>query len=132
MSPDEIRASIATALYTSWATCTEISWPNLSFTPPQNTAWIKPRIVMGSSEEGEIGESGVGVRAGTLLLSIFIPVNGGVSEGNVYAARLENLFRRQVLNGVMFGEPFTTDIGPDGSGSYHIQTVIPFQTFIGE
>ena len=131
MTLEEIRSAIMNELTSSWATATPICWPNQMFREP-NDIWIKPTIRMGETFYGEIGESGVGLRTGVLMIQIFDLANNGTKNSLDYAARLETLFRRQDLEGVMFRESSTDIIGLDENGYWNTLISIPFETWIGE
>lgn len=133
MTPENIRSSMASYLSASWATCTDISWPNIVFTPEEGSSWIRPIIKMGNTYEGELGETGVGVRNGVLMISVFTPLDSGTKTGYDLAGRLETAFRRRITSeGIMFGEPNTTEVGKDPNGFYHHLMSVGFQTFVGE
>ena len=134
MSPDEIRSSIMATIASTWATKTLIDWPNQTFTAPSAAPWIRPRIKMGNSYVGELGDAGgIGVRVGVLMISIFVPPGTGIKTSNVYANTLETLFRRAEINGVRFDEPNTDYIGVDEENGFaHTMVSIDFNTWIGE
>ncbi|MFA6946482.1 MAG: hypothetical protein WC220_11335, partial [Pedobacter sp.] len=64
MTLEQIREEIMNKFSTSWATATDICWPNQSFKEPNDT-WIRPIIKMAETVYGEIGQ-GVGLRNGIL------------------------------------------------------------------
>lgn len=132
MTPENIRLAVIAALSSTWATKTMIDIANQPFTAPTNAAWIRPRIKMGDSFVGEIG-TGVGLRTGVLMISIFVPPGTGLKTANDYASILETLFRRADLGGVRFDEPSTEDLGIDeGNGFYHLLVSCNLNTWIGE
>lgn len=134
MTPEAIRQALFTQLNDNW-TATEIAWPNKSFDPDSETAFIKPWTQMGSSFLGELGELGVGIRYGIFGVSIYMPVDDGTNLGNEYATIIEGLFRRKDLDGVITNEPSTNEMGKDTIielNYYRIDVSVPFSTFIGE
>lgn len=130
MTSEEIRSAIMNEISSSWATATEVCWPNQKFNEP-NDIWIRPIIKMNPSVYGEIG-SGVGLRNGILMISIFDMANNGIKNSLDYAGRLETLFRRQDIGNVMFREATTDIIGLDDNGYYHVLVSIGFEAWIGE
>ncbi|MDD5053674.1 MAG: phage tail terminator-like protein [Sulfuricurvum sp.] len=132
MTLEEIRSAIMNELSSSWATATAVAWPNQKFNEP-NDIWIRPTVRMGETVYGEIGEDGVGLRSGVLMIQVFDLANNGIKTSLDYAARLETLFRRQDLSGVLFGESSTDVIGLDSENGYWQTLVsVSFTTWIGE
>lgn len=132
MTVEEIRSACMASIASTWATCTVIAWPNHPFIAPTNAAWIRPNIKMGPSFIGELGDDGISLRTGSIMIEIFIPVGIGTKAGTSYAARLEALLRRKDIGGIMCREPETTDVGIDGSGFYKMITSCSFETWVGE
>ena len=113
MTLEEIRSAVMATIDSSWATCTVIDHPNQPFTQPANAAWIRPRIKMGPSFYGELGETGVGLRTGVLFIEIFVPAGSGTKTGSLLCARAEAIVRRKDLSGVRFDEPSSDYVGID-------------------
>lgn len=130
MTPEEIRSAVTTHINASWSD-THIVWPNRTYAP-SGVAWIKPRVLMGETAEEEKGTDGVGLRSGVVINGIFIPGDSGNRIGLQYAATFEALFRRREIGGIIFGEPYTREIGDDPNGYYHISVTVPFYAWVGE
>ena len=131
MTPEEIRVAIMDRTVASWATLSPVAFPNHDFNSTGATAWMRLTIKMGDSVIGELGCDGVGWRSGIVMMSIFVPANTGLRKSMKYAERAEVLYRRKCLNGVIFDEPNTREIGID-SGWYQTMVTVDFQTLIGE
>lgn len=131
MTVEGIRTAITARLVSSWATATDICWPNLPFRE-KNRPWIRPIIRFGDSVIGELGEDGIGLRYGVLMISVFVPASSGTKEAGQFADRLEAAFRRKDVEGVMFKEPSTEMVGLDDNGYYHAMVKINFEAWIGE
>jgi len=101
MTPDEIRSAIMSSIAASWATATEICYPNQHFVAPQ-ASWIRPTIKMSETVVGELGDDGIGMRSGLLMISIFGLAGQGTKTLMGYASRLESLFRRRDVSGYYF------------------------------
>lgn len=133
MNLESIRSAIMATLSSNWGITTAIDYPNQQFFAPSNAAWIRPTIKFGDSFVGELGNDGVGLRTGILMISIFVPAGSGTKTANGYSNTLETIFRRADINGVIFDEPSTDYLGiDDGNGFYHIMTSCPFWTWVGE
>jgi len=132
MTFEEIRSAIMATICSTWGALTVIDMPNQAFEAPDDKAWIRPRIKMGDSFVGEIGQ-GDGLRTGVLMINIFVPPGTGLKTAGGYANTLENLFRRADIGGVRFDEPATEDLGVDeGNGFYHILVSCDLNTWVGE
>jgi len=131
MTPNEIRAEISSSIMASWATATPICWPNQPFVSPQQV-WIRPTIKMGDTLVGELGEDGLGMRTGVLIVSIFDLAGKGTISLLNYAARLERMFRRKEISNIVFNEPSTNIIGLDENGYYGANMSVDFTAWVGE
>jgi hypothetical protein len=132
MTLEDIRSATMTTISSNWATATAICFPNQAFTVPAKLPWIRPIIKMADTVVGEIGEKGVGIRSGILMISVFEPAGGGTKRPLDFAARLENIFRRKEISGIIFNEASTDIIGLDDNGLYHVMVTIDFNAWIGE
>ena len=133
MTPEEIRSATMASFCASWATCTVIDLPNQPFTAPKNAAWVKPRMRFSQSFELEIGVSGAGLRTGTIMVETFVRAGSGTKTGLTLAGRVEAIFRRKDLSGVLCKEPSTDETGVDeDTGAYRFLTNIDFEAFVGE
>lgn len=127
--------AIFTTLSTSWATVTQIAWPNIPFIPPQKGYWIRPIIKIPTTNVAELGDANsgaVGLRDGLLMISIFGPQGSGTLQANKYADRLERIFRRADVDNLWFDEPSSNPVGDDPNGYYHILMSVDFHTWTGE
>lgn len=135
MTPLELRNAIMGDIGSFWTT-TPIAWPNRTFDPDSdapNGYWVRPFIKFSDSIYGEFGTGGVGLRYGTLFISLFAPLNKGTATILGYAASFEAQYRRyDGITGVTFQEPTTDEIGDDEYGKYHVLVKIPFHAFIDE
>jgi len=140
MTPDEVRQIIYDRIEATWATADTIAWPNHSFSPNPELAWIRPKILMTPSQYGELGmgaNAGAGIRVGMVILQIFVPAGTGTKNALVHASNFETAFRKQELTGVVFEEVYSVEVGLDkdakGKQNYYQTNVYaPFHAFIGE
>lgn len=132
MTPEEVRYAVMVELESSWATATGVAWPNKNFVVPDDGSWIRPHIVLGEVTMGELGDEGCSLRNGTLMVSVFTKADEGTRGNLLYAGRIETMFRRQIIGGVIYDEPYTREVGPDGSGWYHTIVTVPFWAWVGE
>lgn len=133
MKLEDIRSAIMATLSSNWGATTVVDYPNQKFTAPADAAWIRPTIKFGDSFVGELGDDGLGMRTGVLMISIFVPPGTGIKTANGYSHTLETIFRRADVGGVFFEEPSTDYVGvDDGNGFYHLLMSCSFWTWIGE
>lgn len=134
MTPEDIRQAFFTQIKDNWLT-TDVAWPNFSYDPDSEVAWIKPWVTMGSTFLGESSDQGVGIRYGILGISIYMPVDKGTRTGNEYATTLEALLSMKDLSGIITNRPTTLEIGINTISElnfYRIDVSVDFTTFSGE
>jgi hypothetical protein len=131
MTLEEIRSAIMATLSSNWATATPICYPNQPFIAPKSS-WIRPTIKMSDTIVGELGEDGIGMRIGLLMISIFGLAGTGTKELFDFASRLEAIFRRKEISGIVFNEPNTDIPGVDDNGYFHALVSVDFTTWVGE
>lgn len=131
MTSEAIRLAIMNAISSSWATATDVAWPNQPY-HEHSEAYIAPVIKFGNSAIGELGADGIGIRYGLLMISIFVLPGTGTKTASGYADRIEAIFRREEIGGVIFDEPSSDYIGQEDNGYYHVMVKVNFETWIGE
>ena len=131
MTPATIYSVIMGTISSSWGTITPIQYPNRPFTAPQSS-WIRPVLKFGDTLVGELGDDGIGMRSGILMISIFGLLGEGIQTLLGYADTLEGLFRKKEISGIVFNEPMTDDYGRDDEGYYHVLVSVDFTTWVGE
>jgi hypothetical protein len=132
MSPDAIRTGIFATLNTAFATSTtKIAWPNYPFDPADKTSYLEPTIHFGSTEDAELGETGMGLRYGILMINVYTKLDIGTKQGYDICKKIEDLYRIKVISGIMFSEPYTQEIGKK-NGHWLFIVNVPFNAWIGE
>jgi len=132
MTLESIRQKIFATLATSWATATPVAWPNQRFEPPAQGEWIRPVIKIPITTVGELGDDGVGLRDGLLMISVFGRSDTGSSRASQLADRLEAIFRRKDIDNLWLDEPSSNPQGNDPNGFYHILMTVDFHCWVGE
>lgn len=131
MNLEDIRSAIMATISSNWATCSPICFPNQPFISPQGN-WIRPTIKMGDTLVGEIGEDGIGMRVGLLMISVFGLPGEGTKTLLGYASRLEAIFRKKEISGIVFNEPSSDITGLDDNGYFGLIVNVDFTTWVGE
>ncbi len=129
---ETIRSDIFSALAASWGTASLIALPNHDFKPSETSSWIRPVIKIAQTNVEELGDNGVGLRDGLLMISVFSPSGGGMKPAIALADRLETFFRRRQINNIWFDEVNSDPQGNDPNGYYHIMVMVPFHSWVGE
>ena len=120
----ETRDYLIEHLYNNW-TDTEVAWPNKTYNPSSDTAFIKPFFAGGNSKDLEIGINGADQNSFTFFIDIFVPLNTGNRQGLIYAENLRNLFLNFDKKDINLTAPIITELG-ENSGFYQIR----FSTYI--
>jgi len=123
--------AIMSALQSSLATFSvSVAWPNHNFQIPDDSLWIRPTIKIPSTEIAEIGDNGMGLRNGLLMIQIFDRVGRGTKRINGLADRLERTFRRKDIGDIWFDEPTSNPIGNDPNGYFGILLSVDFHYWV--
>lgn len=109
-----------------------IAWVNDNFQIPNNSPWIRPTIKIPSTEVAELGNNGMGLRNGLLMIQIFDKSGNRTKTANGLADKLETLFRRKDVGNIWFDEPTSNPIGNDPNGYYQIMFTCDFHYWVNE
>jgi len=136
MTPLEVRDSLITQFNASWATKTDVAWPNRPFDVDVQTEFARFSVQMGTSFEGEKTDVGIGWRIGVVYVDVFVPVEQGDRRALHLATQAEAIFRRKSFQhnsgfGIVTGEPTTIEFGVDPNvAMFHVQVNIGFNAII--
>ncbi len=134
-----LNIAIEDKFKTAWGTTTSVRYDNVAFTPPTNTSWLGLEVWDGQSTKARIGVGTQLRRAvGTVMISIFAPLNGGSRPARLLADQVSAVFRDVVVSDVTFyeadvsrvGEKYYTNSGtgvPATSQWYQINVAVPFK-----
>lgn len=101
-----IEGRIATELAKSPAY--PVSYQNVPFTPPNNSAWLQVQIRFGDNAYATLQgpSTGFNRQNGTLVVNIFTPVGTGSGANLTIAERVKDLFDRAKFSSIIF-DPVT-------------------------
>lgn len=128
----QIEAEVfRTRLATGW-TATSIDW---GFFNGGVGEWdgdephVRPAITTGSASRLSMGPNARRRAYGLATVSVFRPLGEGDANARSDALTLESLFRDYESQGVTFGEPSSTVVGPDPEGRpfFQINVNVPFR-----
>ena len=97
----------------------------------EETAYIRVSNLFGKVLDIEKGRTGVGERWCTTQVEIRVPSQEGTDRALDFAATIEGMFRRKLINGLDFDEPYSKPRGLEGIW-YVYQTILPYVVFVGE
>jgi hypothetical protein len=89
------NGAILARFNTVWGTTTPIKWPNASFTPPVNGAWVAINIIDADAFNASFGDPGNNLsrHLGTIAVMIFTPLNTGNQLAYQLADQAAAVFR---------------------------------------
>lgn len=133
MTPLEVRDTIISQIADNYSAC-PVAWPNHKFDPDVDAPdghWIRPNIIMNMTTIAELGTTGLAFRHGIVKLQVFGPKGRDSRTAWANAGSLEDIFRRQVLERIVFDEPNTTEVGADDE-FYQLAVDVGFTAFVNE
>ena len=105
---NDIRAAIETRLATEMASSPSysVAFQNVPFIPPNNSSWIQSSITFGIHEAITLQAptTGYNKHNGELLINVFTPQGLGTGANYTIAERIKDLYHRQTVNKIIFGD----------------------------
>ena len=105
---NEIRTAIEARLATEMANAPAytVAFQNVPFTPPNNTSWVQSSITFGTHESATLQAptSGYNKHNGELIVNVFTPQGAGSGANYTIAERIKDLFHRQTVSQIIFGD----------------------------
>ena len=99
-------ANVAIATEMANAPAYTVAFQNVPFTPPNNTSWIQSSITFGIHESATLQSptSGYNKHNGELIVNVFTPQGAGSGANYTIAERIKDLFHRQTVSQIIFGD----------------------------
>ena len=131
MSFATAHSAIRQRFEAQWGVTAPVQYPNTSFTPPNDAAWVRLTIADAGATWASFGDPGNNVErnVGLVTVQIFVPVDQGEGEALELADQARAVFRswRDVTSGVRFlVPPYARQIGDDGKW-YQVNVLASFQ-----
>lgn len=135
------RTAIGTLLTTNWvvspggAARTPIAWPNVDFTPPRGSPWIRVAIIEGESFQLTLGgPTNVHRHPGVVYVSVFVPQNTGDAAVRLLADQVAAIFRSVAVDGtdggtdevLRFRTPRLRPMGSADGVYYQMNCEVPY------
>jgi hypothetical protein len=114
---------------TGWADRTEVAYPNVDFTPPEDAAWVRVTIQHTAGRQVSLGSPGARTfrRFGTIFAQIFTVEGTAAQEAldlaGVAVTILEGV---QFASGLQLQAATIDEVGPDGHGRWQVNVSVPF------
>lgn len=116
---------------TQWGATTPVKWPNVKFTPPDGSPWVRLNVADADARQASFGDPGNNVHRhiGLVTVMIFTPLGQGDEEALELADQAAAIFRgwEDGTVGVRFrNPPYVRQIGEEKSW-YHVNLLCPFE-----
>lgn len=116
--------TIRTRFSNEWST-TDIAGPNDGYTPTQGTAWV--RLTIRDGDASQLALLGRRRATGVVFVEIYLPEETGDATARTHADSISDIFRRQIVSGILFREPMAREAVTQEPGWYRWIVEIPFQ-----
>lgn len=129
MNFSEAEAEIRKFFDTTWSNATEIAYPDLEFTPPDDKTWVRFDVRENAGNQVSIGSPSANRfrHFGIVTVQIFQPLGQGSKDARAKTVLAINAFQGQTTaNGAVFSEVTGRQIGNDGNGFYQINVLASF------
>lgn len=119
--------SVVSRFESSWAGLTPVEYPNVSFTPPNQTAWVRLSLLPGAEYQASMALTGGRIfrSAGVVDVSIFVPIGTAIEDAAALADAAAAVFRGTSFDGLVFRAPSFILVGISG-GWYQTNVSIPY------
>jgi hypothetical protein len=132
-------SELAGAFSTGWKTTvvapavaevlTPIAWPNVAFTPPVASSWVRFNILPSGSNLMTVGAPGNNLTrySGIVVVQIFTPLNTDDSALLAYADKVLAIFRNYHTTTIRFGSIYSVKTSnSEEDGWNQINVMAPF------
>ena len=122
MSFENERTEIENRLQANWID-TPVSWENITFSEPNNSAWIRLNILNGATEYRAINYKKR--YNGIINVQIFVPIKTGTTVARQYSDIICSLFDSVIFDTVVCDTSSVTIVGSDAKW-YQINVDTPY------
>lgn len=98
-------AALKSAIESGWARRTPIAWPNVSFVPPSDEAWLGVDVLWAGAAIATMGGAGIGSNqlGGLVQLAPSVPRAQAAGELLALVDACRDLFNRKTIGACRFG-----------------------------
>jgi len=129
----DVRTRTLTQFSDNWtgtSLTTGVQWPNVPFTEPETTAWVRLEIHPQQGLIATLGNNGYNEKQGVFFCSIFTPVGDSTISAYTMGEEFETIFNRQTLGTIIFGvTDFREITEAESSKWHHLQCAIDFEYY---
>lgn len=124
--------AIRTRFNAQWGSTTPIAWPNVNFTPPNNSAWVRFIVEDLDAAQASFGDPSNNIHRyiGQVVIMIFTPKGQGDNQARTLSETATGIFRgwSDTASGVLFRlAPFVRDVTNSEDKWMHLNVICPFQ-----
>ena len=131
MTIAEISEVVESYFFNNW-TQTPIAWENVPFNA-NVPAWVRFTNLPDMASAEELGEQGICIREGSIIIQVFTQAGKGSREGATLASDIEALFNLKDIGNVKFKSAYSINSGIDDTGNWFQHTVTcPYWTWVNE
>jgi len=132
MTYEAAHSALRARFETQWASATDIAWPNVEFTPPDDDDWVRFVISDTGAFQASMGDPGNNIHrhTGVVTIMIFTRLGLGDEAGLEYADLATAIFRgwEDAATGLRFREPpFVRQVPGQAHKWYHINVLCPYE-----
>lgn len=129
MNFSDAEAEIRKFFDTGWASATEVAYPDLEFTVPTNTTWVRFDVRENDGTQVSMGSVGNNRfrHFGIITIQVFQPSGQGSVDARDKANKALSVFMgKKTTNDIQFTDVQARQIGNDGKGFYQVNVLASF------
>ena len=120
---DRFKDQLALSAYSALP----VSYPNLKFTPPSNSEWLRVQLEPADSHTASLSAGMQRFRSvGLLVIGVFIPVGESNADALAIADAIAAFYRGATLSGLSLQAPSISRVG-SAQGFYQYNVIVPYR-----
>lgn len=125
----EAEAEIRDFFNTAWAGATQIAWPDVEFSIPNDQTWLRFNCQENDGEQVSVGSPGANRfrQYGFVTIQVFQPIGQASKDARTKASNALDIFKGAITdNGIHFENVYGRQVGNEGNGFYQINVIASF------
>jgi hypothetical protein len=118
------QVAIESRFESQWAGRTPVAYPNVPFSKPNASPWVRLTVMSGSAFLAGIPR--YFRHPGVIDIQVFVPEGVGSKDALLLADQAAAVFRVASFNGVVCRTPYVVPAGTN-DGWYQVNVSVPFQ-----
>jgi len=125
----QVKSTLLNEFISEWSDRTPYALDNMRFNPPDNSEWVRIRVLNNDSEQATLGEKNNRrfTRYGRVAYQVFIPLLGGTYDGDVLCEAINNIFEGERFTDIVFYEGTWRQSEVENKDYYQFNGSIPFE-----